>query len=173
MYYKHNYRGVTASQALTMSLNLKTAETIQDYRVLFKEWTKLPPSEVHMFLSMNPDVLAHVKTPNPEHFRYRFDARKSSDWHVLCSALDRYFTAKAQPSSPAPKSPKYIIVAKNNATPASKTKLYYTGIRGFSLDLTDAKAWTLETVERHLDQDCIQNLLAAGLIAQVEILELP
>lgn len=154
-----------------MSLNLKTAETIQDHRALFKEWTKLPPSEVHTFLSMNPDVLAYVKAPNPKHFRYRFDARKSSDWYVLCSALDRYFTAKTQPSLPTQKPRKYIIVAKNNAAPTSKANLYYTGVRGFSFDLADAKAWTLETVKRHLEKDCIQNLLAAELITQVKVLD--
>ncbi|MGR3279912.1 hypothetical protein ACSYAD_33190 [Acaryochloris marina NIES-2412] len=38
--------------------------------------------------------------------------------------------------------------------------------------MADAKAWTLETVKRHLEKDCIQNLLAAELIAQVKVLEL-
>lgn len=150
-----------------MSLNLKNAETIQDYRTLLKELTKLSPSEARAYLSQNPDVLAYVETPNPKHFRYRFDARKLSDWQVLCSALNQYFVAKTQPSLPTPK---YIIVAKNNATPASKTKLYYTGARGFSWDATDAQAWILGTAQRQLDKDCIQELLAAGLIAEIKLL---
>ena len=154
-----------------MSLNLKTAETIQDYRALFKEWTKLSPSEARAYLCQHPAILAHVDTPNPDSFQHRFDARKLADWRVLCSALDRYFRAKAQSSPTTNKSYRYIIVAKNNATPASKTKLYYTGIRGFSWDSTDAKAWVLETAQKHLNRDCIQNLLTARLIAEVEILD--